>query len=47
MRIYDTIDARAVGQALAEAGVAVEEMGLHRRDLESYFLSRMGGAEHV
>ena len=47
MRIYDTIDARAVGQALAEAGVAVEEMGLHRQDLESYFLSRMGGAEHV
>lgn len=47
LRIYEAADAKAVGQALAQAGIAVEEMGLHRQDLESYFLQRMGGAEHV
>lgn len=47
LRIYEAADAKAVGQTLAEAGIAVEEMGLHRQDLESYFLQRMGGAEHV
>ena len=47
LRIYEAADAKAVGQALAEAGIAVEEMGLHRQDLESYFLQRMGGAQHV
>ncbi|MBD5093810.1 MAG: ATP-binding cassette domain-containing protein [Subdoligranulum sp.] len=47
MRIYEAADAKAVGQTLAGAGIAVEEMGLHRQDLESYFLQRMGGAQHV
>ena len=47
IRIYETVDARAVGQVLAQAGIAVEEMGLHRQDLEGYFLERMGGADHV
>ena len=47
IRIYETVDAKAVGQALAQAGIAVEEMGLHRQDLESYFLERMGGEDHV
>ena len=47
IRIYDTVDARAVGEALAQAGIAVEELGLHRQDLEGYFLEKMGGAEHV
>ncbi len=47
IRIYENVDARAVGQALAKAGIAVEEMGLHRQDLEDYFLERMGGADHV
>ncbi|MCI9331338.1 MAG: ATP-binding cassette domain-containing protein [Oscillibacter sp.] len=47
IRIYEAVDAKAVGQALAQAGVAVEEMGLHRQDLEGYFLERMGEADHV
>ena len=47
IRIYEAVDAKAVGQALTQAGIAVEEMGLHRQDLESYFLERMGGANHV
>ncbi len=47
IRIYETVDTKAVGQILAQAGIAVEEMGLHRQDLESYFLERMGGADHV
>ena len=47
IRIYEAADARAVGQILTQAGIAVEEMGLHRQDLESYFLERMGGSDHV
>ena len=47
IRIYETVDTRAVGQILTQAGIAVEEMGLHRQDLEGYFLERMGGADHV
>ena len=47
LRIYETADARAVGQLLAQAGIAVEEMGLHRQDLEGYFLEKMGGTDHV
>ena len=47
IRIYEAADARAVGQILTQAGIAVEEMGLHRQDLEGYFLERMGGSDHV
>ncbi|MDE6898464.1 MAG: ATP-binding cassette domain-containing protein [Lawsonibacter sp.] len=47
IRIYEAADTRAVGQVLAQAGIAVEEMGLHRQDLEGYFLERMGGNDHV
>ncbi|USF28234.1 Bacitracin transport ATP-binding protein BcrA [Firmicutes bacterium ASF500] len=47
IRIYEAVDARVVGQMLAQAGLAVEEMGLHRQDLEGYFLERMGGNDHV
>ncbi len=47
IRIYETVDAQAVGQLLAQAGVAVMEMGLHRQDLEGYFLEKMGGMDHV
>ena len=47
IRIYEAVDTKAVGQVLTQAGIAVEEMGLHRQDLESYFLERMGGADHV
>ncbi len=47
IRIYEAVDAKAVGQILTQAGIAVEGMGLHRQDLESYFLERMGGADHV
>ncbi len=47
IRIYEAVDAKTVGQILTQAGIAVEEMGMHRQDLEGYFLERMGGAEHV
>ena len=47
VRIYDPVDAKAVGQVLIQAGIAVEEMSLHRQDLEGYFLERMGGERHV
>ena len=47
IRIYEAVDAKTVGQTLAQAGIAVEEMSLHRQDLESYFLERMGGEKHV
>ena len=47
IRIYEAVDTKAVGQILTQAGIAVEEMGLHRQDLEDYFLERMGDADHV
>ena len=47
LRIYETVDTKAVGQVLTQAGIAIEEMGLHRQDLEGYFLERMGGKDHV
>ncbi len=47
IRIYEAVDTRTVGQILTQAGIAVEEMGLHRQDLEGYFLERMGGENHV
>ena len=47
IRIYEAVDTRVVGHLLTQAGLAVEEMGLHRQDLEGYFLERMGGADHV
>ncbi len=47
IRIYEAADTKAVGQILTQAGIAVEEMGMHRQDLEGYFLERMGGADHV
>ena len=46
LRIYEAVDAKTVGQILTQAGIAVEEMGLHRQDLEGYFLERMGGEKH-
>ena len=46
-RVLSMVDGKAVGRVLAEAGIAVEELGLHRQDLEDYFLERMGGADHV
>ena len=47
IRIYESVDAKTVGQLLTQAGIVVEEMGLHRQDLEGYFLERMGGEKHV
>ena len=47
IRIYEAVDAKTVGRILIQAGIAVEELSLHRQDLESYFLERMGGADHV
>ena len=47
IRIYEAADPRAVVQVLTQAGIALEELGLHQQDLESYFLERMGGNGHV
>ena len=47
IRVYGAVDTKAVGQVLTQAGISVEEMGLHRQDLEGYFLARMGGENHV
>ena len=47
LRVYDTVEAKAVGEVLAQAGIVLEEMSQHRQDLESYFLERMGGEDHV
>ena len=47
IRIYETVDPKAVGRSLTQAGIAVEEMGLHRQDLEGFFLEQMGGTDHV
>ena len=47
IRIYEAVDAKAVGQVLTQAGIAIEELGLHRQDLEGYFLERMGGKDYV
>lgn len=47
IRIYESVDATAVGQVLTQAGISVAEMGVHRQDLEDYFLDKMGGADHV
>ncbi|MCI9366790.1 MAG: ATP-binding cassette domain-containing protein [Oscillospiraceae bacterium] len=47
IRIYEAVDTKTVGRILIQAGIAVEEMGLHRQDLEGYFLERMGGSDHV
>lgn len=47
LRIYDPVDAGKVGQMLMAAGISVEEMTLHRQDLESYFLEQMEESEHV
>ena len=47
IRIYEAVDTKTVGRILIQAGIAVEEMGLHRQDLEGYFLERMGGENHV
>ena len=47
IRIYEPADTRVVGQILARAGIAVEEMGLHRQDLEDYFLEQMEENDHV
>ena len=47
LRIYEAVDTKAVGRLLTQAGISIEEMGLHRQDLEAYFLERMGGSDHV
>ncbi len=47
LRIYEPVDTLTVGQILAQAGIAVVELSLHRQDLEGYFLERMGGMKDV
>lgn len=47
LRIYEPVDTLTVGQILAQAGIALVELSLHRQDLEGYFLERMGGMKDV
>ena len=47
IRIYETVEPKTVGQILVQAGISVEELGLHRQDLEGYFLERTGGKKDV
>ena len=35
IRIYEAVDAKAVGQALTQAGIAIEELGLRARPTPS------------
>ena len=44
---FDSPEFKEQERILIQAGIAVEELSLHRQDLESYFLERMGGADHV
>lgn len=40
-------DATVVGAGLSEAGIAVQELFVHQRDLEEFFVSMMGDERHV
>lgn len=47
LRIYGGADAGQVGATLAEAGLAVQELFMHKSDLEEYFVKLMGGESHA
>ena len=47
VHIFDPADPAAITAALAGAGVAVRGIGVHRQELEDYFLSLMGGPADV
>ncbi len=47
VHIFDPADPAAITAALAGAGVPVRGIGVHRQELEDYFLSLMGGPADV
>ena len=42
IRIFGAVDAGAIGQVLNDAGIAVQGLYAHRRDLEEFFVGLMG-----
>lgn len=46
LRIFGVSDTKAVNKYLFEKGFEVEEIYMHRQDLEDYFLNLMGGVKH-
>ena len=47
LRIYDAADPAQINGALTGAGVPVQGIGVHRQELEDYFLEKMGVDDHV
>lgn len=47
LRIYDAADPARINAALLEGGAAVRSIGIHRQELEDYFLQMMGVDDHV
>lgn len=47
LRIFDTADPGRVNEMLTGAGVPVQGIGVHRQELEDYFLRMMGVKEDV
>lgn len=47
LHIFGATDPAAVNQVLTQNGVAVQAIGMHRQELEDYFLQMMGEAKHV
>lgn len=47
LRLYDAADPARVNAALLKGEVAVQSIGIHRQELEDYFLEKMGVDDHV
>lgn len=47
MRIYDDVKSVEINSLLAEHHIAVEQMFYQKQDLETYFLDKIGGENHV
>lgn len=45
--IYGALDTGPVGSSMAEAGLTVQELYVHKSDLEEYFVKMMGDESHV
>lgn len=46
IRIFGVTDAAAIGGVLNDAGIAIQGLYAHRRDLEEFFVGLMGGEYH-
>lgn len=47
LRLFGVEDSKKVNRFLLEKGFEVEEVFVHKQDLEEYFLNMMGGAAHA